>query len=431
MKPPQPVEVVFAGAVIPPDEVRHHAGSTPTGNRTQLEMVRALRRAGWDVTSVYSVRPVASFPRERRLLFGWNRARAGEVTLRYLPFLNFSLTKTVTHGLAFAGAMLLRNWRAPRGRRILLTYNLSAPHGIFLLLAARLCGAKLVPLMADFPTISRARSMVGRAKALGRALERWIVRRADALIPVNPNYITDLPYTGPYLHFDGALPDADFARLGQVVEARQQRHRRTRTRINYFGTIDHIRGALRLLEALCYLDNSLDVKLIFTGRGSGQAEIEAAARRDARIEYLGFVSAEEMQRLYEEADVLVNPHACDGPEARYLFPSKVIEYLASGVPVVSTSASRAAELYDGLATFARSDNPRDIAAAIDEVLHTPEPTLRERSLRARAFIETHKVWSRQGERLSGFLAAVVDGTAMPNTLPPARPSPAHTKTSLA
>ena len=63
------------------------------------------------------------------------------------------------------------------------------------------------------------------------------------------------------------------------------------------------------------------------------------------VRYLGFVEREELLRTMQRGLVLVNPRPPSLPEHRYNFPSKILEYLATGRPVISTTSADIAEEY--------------------------------------------------------------------------------------
>ena len=67
--------------------------------------------------------------------------------------------------------------------------------------------------------------------------------------------------------------------------------------------------------------------------------IEKQSLRDNRIKYKGMVSEEEYYKLLEEANILINSKNMNLPENINNFPSKVLEYLASGRIIISTEFS--------------------------------------------------------------------------------------------
>ena len=90
-----------------------------------------------------------------------------------------------------------------------------------------------------------------------------------------------------------------------------------------------------LLKAFSQISNH-SVRLKISGKGSFQKLVEDAAKQDDRITYLGCVPYEEYLSNLKQAAVLVNPRNMNLPENENNFPSKIMEYLATGKPIIST-----------------------------------------------------------------------------------------------
>ena len=77
-----------------------------------------------------------------------------------------------------------------------------------------------------------------------------------------------------------------------------------------------------------------------------------------------------MLDLYRSADVLINVRLTQTLNTKYFFPSKLMECLASGVPVISTCPGHVAEEFGRLAYLLREETPEALAAAIRRVAAT-------------------------------------------------------------
>ncbi len=103
----------------------------------------------------------------------------------------------------------------------------------------------------------------------------------------------------------------------------------------YFGGALYKRyGTDALLDA--FQKANPDYDLLISGHGPEEATIREAAKKNSRIRFLGQVSTEKHYGYLNNASLLINPRPYDEQLERYSVPSKLLEYLCSGAPIVST-----------------------------------------------------------------------------------------------
>ena len=87
-----------------------------------------------------------------------------------------------------------------------------------------------------------------------------------------------------------------------------------------------------------------------------------------------------------KASLLVNPRPTDEEYVQYSFPSKTMEYMASGTPVLTTDLPGMPREYLPDINLIREETPQGIAKALTEVFAQPEEALLAQGQRARAFV---------------------------------------------
>lgn len=105
-------------------------------------------------------------------------------------------------------------------------------------------------------------------------------------------------------------------------------------RIVYTGKMNLKFGIKMLVDSFMKIKDP-DYRLILCGDGDAREYVQQQAKIDHRIEYRGMVTMEEARTYIEKADVLVNPRPNTEEYTKYSFPSKNIEYLMTGKPVVA------------------------------------------------------------------------------------------------
>ncbi len=198
------------------------------------------------------------------------------------------------------------------------------------------------PAVVTVPDISFERHpelMTARDRALFRTFVPGSTRRAERVL--TPSEWTKRDLLERY-----GLPeekvvvtpwgvDPAFGPNGGAVEAPPY--------ILVVGAIQPRKDPLTALEALARLDSGL--RLVFAGpEKQGGNEVRRAIERlglDGRVDLLGYVSREHLAELYRGAACLVLPSRYEG------FGLTVLEAMASGTPVVTTSAGSIPEVAAG------------------------------------------------------------------------------------
>ena len=100
-----------------------------------------------------------------------------------------------------------------------------------------------------------------------------------------------------------------------------------RLRLIYVGYADYTKGIHYLLEAIKDLDN---VELDIYGVVNPKSKIYNTGSQMPNVHFHGFVSKEELNKAYGEADVFVFPSLIDG------FGMVILEAMSQGLPVIVT-----------------------------------------------------------------------------------------------
>lgn len=101
----------------------------------------------------------------------------------------------------------------------------------------------------------------------------------------------------------------------------------------YTGNLDTRYGIVDLLNAFLKL-SVRNAELWICGKGDALSIILQKQKEDDRIKYWGQVDRTTVLKLQKSATVLVNPRHSSEEFSKYSFPSKTIEYLASGTPTL-------------------------------------------------------------------------------------------------
>lgn len=234
------------------------------------------------------------------------------------------------HGLGRLYSYLLcslKLWHMAKDADVVLLYNY---HYVFsaVLLFAKFRHFKTALMIADSNEISEEKGVMRKCLAWYYKKTR---QRFDKLIILSKDLISRLDVKNALL-FPGAIRYEDYKEFSlQPLENRK-------IRVLYAGVFTDVTGVDLLLAAIEKIDLQ-NVEFIFTGRGDLLPDVEAAAAKDKRVVYKGFLPRKEYYELMNSVDILVNPRNMTMPQNMNNFPSKMLEYLASGKVIVSTRFS--------------------------------------------------------------------------------------------
>ena len=175
----------------------------------------------------------------------------------------------------------------------------------------------------------------------------------------------------------------------QPLENEEEVDKETLRTIMYTGGVFYRRGVDILLDAFEKIDKP-NYRLWIRGNGDMVPEIKERAKKDPRIIYFEPMSREELLKMERRATVMVNPTPPSLDFTRYFFPSKTMEYLASGRPVIGYKLDGIPAEYDPYIQYVADNSLAALEAKLLEICSLPKAQRDEMGQRSRAFILEQK-----------------------------------------
>jgi glycosyltransferase involved in cell wall biosynthesis len=221
-------------------------------------------------------------------------------------------------------------------------------------------------LLPEFHTARRIASM--------RPIIPLAARRAAAVITVSQSAKTDivrvLGLTPDKVRVIYEAPSPHFHRLTDrgALEDVRRRYDLPERFVLHVGTLEPRKNLIRLLKALAMLRQAhqMDHRLVLVGnQGWHHGEIFAAVERfDLRscVQFAGYVPLDDLVAVYNLADALVFPSLYEG------FGLPVVEAMACGTPVVTTTRGSLREIAGDAAIFVEPTETESIADGLRQIL---------------------------------------------------------------
>ena len=178
----------------------------------------------------------------------------------------------------------------------------------------------------------------------------------------------------------------------------------------YTGTLNARYGILDLLKAFSMMTGT-NLRLWICGEGDSLDIVKAAANKDSRIEYLGLKTMAEVRQLQMKASFLVNPRHSGDEYTKYSFPSKTIEYLASGTPTIMCKLQGIPEEYYDHLFFFEDESVIGMRNKMEEISQLPEEYIVNRGRTAAVFIKEEKNCTKQVGRIVSLIEQSLSDTS--------------------
>lgn len=154
------------------------------------------------------------------------------------------------------------------------------------------------------------------------------------------------------------------------------------------GALYELYGVQKMIDNFLAIDNqyNLGLSLYIAGHGNLKNEIIALTQKFPSLKYLGLLNQEKLLKVESHALFNINPRPLYGKIDNFSFPSKVLEYIASGRPLLSTRHPRLIELFSDLIIWIEDDTEEAYFSAIKKVMDSSPNTLLLKTKKAQKIV---------------------------------------------
>lgn len=296
---------------------------------------QALNVGGVNVESVASI-AVSTYPRNKKMYFPGSHfidaLGKGVVT----PLLNFPILKLVSR---FLGAIVELGRIRRGGVDAVCVYAAHTPNLLAAYLFRKFFNIPFFVYVPDLPSFMdmgmRRSSLLKFMKKVDGGIIDHLMSASSGLFVVSKHMVEDnKAWSGkPYLVLEGIAGAANSA--SDTIS--YEREMPAKKVIFYGGGLNRAYGIAELVEG--FIQSNLDYELWLCGRGDLEEFIVDATKRCPAVKYLGNITPAEVSSIQSRSALLVLTRDPKETYTRYSFPSKLLEYLVSGVPVLTTRLS--------------------------------------------------------------------------------------------
>lgn len=159
-------------------------------------------------------------------------------------------------------------------------------------------------------------------------------------------------------------------------------------KIIYAGSLHKKYGIADLCHA--FMDcGVVNAELHIYGDGDYAPELCDLVKKNSKIIYHGNCLNAEVVKAELDATLLVNPRPAEGEYTKYSFPSKTLEYMVSGTPVLTAHLAGIPLEYNDYVYFFENDQS-SLMFSLKNILSLPQNELAKKGDSAREFVLNHK-----------------------------------------
>lgn len=368
-------------------------------NNYQRAFIQGIRQnlAENEQLDILNCLPVGIFPLQYRQLF-LKSGLHDYGTIRQLGCVNLPWIKQ--HMRACLAERALEEWmkRSPNNRTVLLyTQYLPYMQAVFNV-KKRFSELKAVVIVTDLPNDlglpSGRKGLLKKIEYLRGDQSIALCKEMDGFVLLTEPMARAIDVENkPYEVIEGLI--LEHSACATLAEEPVQK-----PFVLYTGTLEAGLGIGEMLEAFARMP---EYDLYICGQGSMQDDVKKAASLSSNIKFLGFVPQEKALALQARASALINPRQASGVFTKYSFPSKTLEYMRSGKPVLCCPLEGIPHDYDNYLCYIEQPGAQGIENAVRKLMQLSVEERCKIGESGRKYVLEHKNPKVQCAKLLGLL----------------------------
>lgn len=329
---------------------------------------------------------------EKRLWMKAEKEQKNGIDFSYIAFVNYPVLRNI--GVFFGMFFRILFSKNSKKDTVVVCDALNIVAAMAALMASGLRGYKTVGVVTDVPCHRPNNQKV----PLHEKLNLWLMKQFKSyLLLTEPMGRIVNPKNRPYVVLEG------HSDLGMQKVDNRLENKYSKKVCLYAGSLRRIYGIENLVQGFVQA-NIPDAELRVYGSGDYVKDLKKLSEKYENVKYMGIAPNETIVREELKATLLVNPRPTNEDYTQYSFPSKNMEYMASGTPVLTTCLPGMPKEYEPYVFLLRQETAEGVCKALKEIFaYTPEQ-LHQKGAQAKAFVMEEKNNVVQAKKLLDMLA---------------------------
>ena len=350
-------------------------------------LIKGLAKNGAEVRCISGL-PINRAVTSRKLIREKDE-QDGNAFFHYITTLNLPILRQL---MVFFGTFfsVLRAKKDKDTYAICDCLNIANAYGMTL--ACRMRKIPVVSIVTDLPDMERSSGFL-------KKINNKLFKKTDAFIILTEQMNESVNHNGkPYIVLEGHVDsEAPVPEEQTPYEAESGKKI-----VMYAGSLKRIYGIENLVEGFIKADIP-DSELRVYGDGDFKDELLSLSEKYPNVKYMGIKSNQEIVAEEQKASLLVNPRPIAPEYTKYSFPSKNMEYMVSGTPMLTTKLPGMPTEYYPYVYLIEDETPSGIADVLSKIFAEPFDIRKVKAKGSRSFVLEHKSNVVQAEKILKFL----------------------------
>lgn len=400
------MKILLLGSLISQSEMEElnnvsseKASVAPVNYETML--VKGLMENGVQVEAL-SIPAVAAFPHSKKLFINKKSETIfHDISIQWVPFVNIQFIKQISIKMSVRNE--LEKWLKTNEDiedKVVLMYSIYPPYSAPALDLCKKYHTHLCSIITDLPELMYTWKS-------SKGIKGWYSKKlSDEMLMLQDKCDSYVLFTKPMAERMGLKTKPFIVSEGfsdtSIFSEIKVSNKDEKFTIVYGGNLSRLYGIRQLADA--FMSTDLNAELHFYGAGEDADYLKMCQVKDNRIRFFGRVSRVELLSALKKAHLLVINKPTSDEYSKYSFSSKILEYMASGTPILSTRVGGMPEEYEDKVFLIEDETEEGLCKALKSCVELPPEELILKGKEAKLFAEKEKNYLVMTNKLLCFLS---------------------------
>lgn len=298
--------------------------------------------------------------------------KEGSIFFNYLTVINLPILKNIF--IILAAMIEMFKLAKCKDNVFLMADCLNQSVSFGAVIVSKILGIKSVGIITDLPDFLSDKGKNSFNNMIIKMFNNYVLLTDE----MNDYIVENITHKNkPYIVIEGSV---DYTILNETTYEKYEKKV-----CMYTGTLAKIYGIEYLVKGFIKA-NVLNSELHIYGDGDFKNELIDLCKKNSNIKYFGTKPNEYIVEEQKKATLLINPRPSNEEFTKYSFPSKNLEYMASGTPLLVTDLPGIPAEYKRYEYIIENENIDGIANMFRYVLNLTDAELRKKGKMAQEFV---------------------------------------------